>query len=148
MLRRAKSQLAHAPGADSKNEPHQGKKTSFFFQCGRAITWKHTSAASGAKIQLHNAMKRWRLCSASARAQPRKGNKETTIKMMFSFPPEERVSFSQPRKDDGARVATSRAPSQLLSTRGMGQHNNQKGAIDAKERQQRNNNQNGMFFSS
>ncbi len=70
----------------------------------RTITRKHTSAASGAKIQSHNAMQRWRLCSASARAQPRKDNKETTIKMVFSFPPEERVPFSpQPRKDDGAR---------------------------------------------
>jgi hypothetical protein len=77
-----------------------------------------------------------------------KYNKETTINMVFSFPPEERVPFSQPRKDDGARVATARAPSQLLSARGMGQHNNQKGAIGTKERQQRNNNQNGIFFSS
>ncbi len=91
-------------------------------------------------------MQRWRFCSASARAQPRKDNKETTIKMVFSFPPEERVPFSQPRKDDGARVATVRAPSQLLSVRGTGQHNNQKGAIGAKERQQRSNNQNGIFF--
>jgi len=79
----------------------------------------------------------------SSRAQPRKDNRETTIKMVFSFPPEERAPFSQPRKDDGAK-----APSQLLSTRGMGQHNNQKEAIGAKERQQRNNNQNGVFFSS
>jgi hypothetical protein len=136
------------PAGDSKNESHQEKKPSFFFQCGRAITRKHTSAASGAKIQSHNAMQRWRLCSASARAQPMKYNKETTINMVFSFPPEERVPFSQPRKDDGARVATARAPSQLLSARGMGQHNNQKGAIGTKERQQRNNNQNGIFFSS
>jgi hypothetical protein len=84
------------PAGDSKNEPHQGKKPSFFFQCGRTITRKHTSAASGAKIQSHNAMQRWRLCSASALAQPRKDNKETTIKMVFSFPPEERVpSLSQ-----------------------------------------------------
>jgi len=47
-----------------------------------------------------------------------------------------------------ARNAVARAPSQLLSARGMGQCNNQKGAIGAKERQQRNNNQNGIFFSS
>jgi hypothetical protein len=60
----------------------------------------------------------------------------------------ERAPFSQPRKDDGARVATARAPSQRLSARAMGQHNNQKGAISAKERQERNNNQNGFFFSS
>jgi hypothetical protein len=91
------------PAGDSKNEPHLEKKPSFFFQCGRTITRKHTSAASGAKIQSHNAMQRWRLCSASALAQPRKVNKETTIKMVFSFPPEERLPFSQPRKDDGAR---------------------------------------------
>ena len=69
----------------------------------RTITRKHTSAASGAKIQSHNAMQCWSLCSASVRTQPRKDNKETTIKMVFSFPPEERVPFSQPRKDDGAR---------------------------------------------
>ena len=95
------------------------------------------------------AQRRWRLCSASARTQPRKDNKETTIKMVFFFSfCEERVPFSQPRKDDGARVATARATSQVLSTRGMGQHNNQKEAIGAKERQQTNNNQNGIFFSS
>jgi hypothetical protein len=68
--------------------------------------------------------------------------------MVFSFPPEERVPFSQQRKDDGARVATARVPSQLLSARGIGQHNNKKRAIGAKESQQRNNNQNGIFFSS
>jgi hypothetical protein len=103
------------PAGDSKNEPHQEKKPSFFFQCGRTITWKHTSAASGAKIQSHNAMQRWHLCSsASARAKPRKDNKDTTIKIVFSFPPEERVPFSQPRKDDGARVATARG--RLLSS--------------------------------
>jgi hypothetical protein len=68
--------------------------------------------------------------------------------MDFSFPPEERVPFSQPRKDDGARVATMRVLSQHLSAHAMGQHNNQKGAIGAKERQERNNNQNGFFFSS
>jgi hypothetical protein len=89
-----------------------------------------------------------RLCSASAGAQPRKDKKETTIKKVFSFPPEEREPFSQPRKDDGAHVATARAPLQCLSARAMGQHNNQKGAIGAKERQERNNNQNGFFFSS
>jgi len=93
-------------------------------------------------------MQHRRLCSASARAQPRKDKRETTIKMVFSFPPEERVPLSQPRKDDGARIATARAPSQRLSARAMGQHNNQKGAIGAKERQERNNNQNGFFFSS
>jgi hypothetical protein len=114
------------PAGDSKNEPHQEKKHSFFFQCGRAITRKHTSVASSAKIQSHNAIQRWRFCSASARTQPRKDNKETTIKMVFSIPPEERVPFSQPRKDDGAHVATARAPSQLLSAHGTGQHNNQK----------------------
>jgi hypothetical protein len=44
------------------------------------------------------------------------------------------VPFSQPqpRKDDGARVATARAPSKRLSVRAMGQHNNQKGVIRAK----------------
>jgi len=68
--------------------------------------------------------------------------------MVFSFPPEERVPFSQPRKDDGVRVATARAPCQHLSARAMGQHNNQKGAIGTKERQERNNSQNGFFFSS
>jgi len=47
-----------------------------------------------------------------------------------------------------ARDAVTRAPSQLLSAHGMGQRNNQKGAIGANERQQRNNNQNGIFFSS
>jgi len=57
-------------------------------------------------------------------------------------------SFSVGAQDDGARVATARAPSQLLSVHGMGQHNDQKGAIGAKERQQRNNNQNSIFFSS
>jgi len=46
-------------------------------------------------------------------------------------------SFSVGAQDDGTRIATTRAPSQLLSTRGMGQRNNQKGAIGAKERQQR-----------
>jgi hypothetical protein len=66
--------------------------------------------------------------------------------MVFSFPPEERVPFSQPRKDDGARVATARAPSQRLSARAMRQHNNQKGVIRVKrKRQQRNNTQ--MVFS-
>jgi len=64
------------------------------------------------------------------------------------FPPEERVPFSQPRKDDSARVVTARAPSQRLSAHAMGQHNNKKRAIGTKERQQRNNNQNGFFFSS
>jgi hypothetical protein len=107
--------LTCMPAGDSKNEPHQEKKPSFFFHCGRAITWKHTSAASSAKIQSHNTMQRWHLCSsASARAQPRKDNKDTTIKIVFSFPPEERVPFSQPRKDDGARVATARG--HLLSS--------------------------------
>jgi len=43
-------------------------------------------------------------------------------------------SFSVGAHDDGVCVATARAPSQLLSTHGMGQHNNQKGAIGAKER--------------
>jgi len=57
-------------------------------------------------------------------------------------------SFSVGAQDDGTWVATTRAPSQLFSARGMGQHNNQKGAIGAKERQQRNNNQNVIFFSS
>jgi hypothetical protein len=59
-------------------------------------------------------------------------------------------SFSVGAQDDGVRVATARAPSQLLSLSacGMGQHNNKKGAIGAKEIQQRNNNQNGIFFSS
>jgi len=57
-------------------------------------------------------------------------------------------SFSVGAQDDGVRVATARAPSQLLSAHGMGQQNNQKGAIGAKEIQQRNNNQNDIFFSS
>jgi hypothetical protein len=30
--------LTCMPAGDSKNEPHQEKKPSFFFQCGRAIT--------------------------------------------------------------------------------------------------------------
>jgi hypothetical protein len=105
-----------------------------------------TSAASGTKTQSHNAMQRRRLCSASVCTQPRKDKKETTIKMVFSFPPEERVPFSQPKKDDGVHVAMARAPSQRLSVRVMGQHNNQKGAIGAKKRQERNNNQNGFFL--
>jgi hypothetical protein len=56
---------------------------------------------------------------------PRKDNKETTIKMVCSFPPEERAPFSQPRKDD-APDAVARAPSQCLSARVMERHNNQK----------------------
>jgi hypothetical protein len=116
--------------------------------CNPKETRDQTSAAIGAKTQSHIAMQRRRLCSASARTQPRKDKKETTIKIVFSFPPEERVPFSQPRKDDGAHVATARVPSQRLSAHAMGQHNNQKGAIGAKKRQERNNNQNGFFFSS
>ena len=61
--------LTCMPAGDSKNEPHQEKKSSFFFQCGHAITRKHTSAASGAKIQMHNVIESWCLCSASALAR-------------------------------------------------------------------------------
>ncbi len=117
------------------------RKKAFFllsvWACNHKETRHQTSAASGAKTQSHNAMQHQRLCSTSAHAQPRKDKKETTIKMVFSFPPEERVPFSHPRKDDGARVAMARAPSQRLSMRAMGQHNNQKGAIGTKERQER-----------
>jgi hypothetical protein len=145
--------LTCVPAGDSKNEPHREKKPSYFFlqsvwTRNHKETRHQTSAASGAMTQSHNAMQRRHLCSASACTQPRKDNKETTIKMVFSFPPKERVPFSLPRKDDGARVATARAPSQRLSVRTMGRHNNQKGAIGAKERQQRNNNQNGIFCFS
>ena len=37
----------------------------------------------------------------------------------------------------GARNAAARVPSQHLSMHAMGRHNNQKGAIGAKERQQK-----------
>jgi len=54
-------------------------------------------------------------CAAKVRLQ-RNNNQNG-----FSFPPEERVPFSQPRKDDGVRVVTARAPSQHLSACAMGQ---------------------------
>ncbi len=82
----------------------------------------------------------------SARAAKERQQRTNNNQMVFSFPPEERVPFSQPRKYDGARVATARAPSQRLSARAMRQHNNQKGVIRVKrKRQQRNNTQ--MVFS-
>jgi len=53
----------------------------------------------------------------SARAAKERQEKTTIkIQMVFSFPSEERVTFSQPRKDDGARVAT--AQGRLLSSSG------------------------------
>ena len=134
------------PAGDSKNEPHQGKKPSFFFQFGHLITQKHISAASGAKIQSHNAIESWRLCSASACARSQgKTTKKHQSKWCFLF----LLMSGHPSLSQGKlMVRVTRAPSQLLSARGMGQHNNQKGAIGTKERQQRNNNQNDVFFSS
>ena len=79
--------LTCMPAGDSKNEPHQEKKPSFFFQRGRAI------------------------------------NMETHIS-------------SQRRQDSIAQRDAVLEPLQRLSARA------------AKERQQRNNNQNGVFFSS
>ena len=60
--------------------------------------------------------------------------------MVFSFPPEERVPFSQPRKDDGACVAT--APGRV----GWDNTTIKKGTIGAKERKKRNNNQKVYFL--
>jgi len=113
---------------DSKNEPHWEKSPLSPFSVGtQSQGIRHqTSAASGAKTQSHNAIQHMSLCIASAHAQPRKVEKESSIKMVFSFPPEERVPFSQPRKDDGACIATVRAPSQPLSTRAMGQRKTSK----------------------
>jgi hypothetical protein len=85
-----------------------------------------------------------RLSASTAKERQQRNNNQNG----FSFPPEERVPFSQPRKGDDAHFTTARVPSQRLSARAMGQHNNQKGAIGTKERQQRNNNQNGVFFFS
>ena len=70
------------PAGDSKNEPHQEEKPSFFFQ------WDNTTI----KKEQNN------------RHQGKKKKKQQS-KSVFSFPPEEREPFSffQPRKDDGAR---------------------------------------------
>jgi hypothetical protein len=138
------------PAGDSKNEPHREKKPSFFFQCGRAITRKQDIEHQQPAVPRHNHTTR---CSAGTFAAPQRARSQGKTRKKqqskwFFFPPEERVPFSQPRKDDGVRVATARAPSQRLSAHAMGQHNNQKGAIGAKERQERNNNQNGFSFSS
>ena len=57
--------------------------------------------------------------------------------MVFSFPPEERVPFSQPRKDDGARVVT--APGRMD---GKTQQSKRKNRRQGKKK--RNNNQKGI----
>ena len=107
--------LTCMPAGDSKNEPHQEKSLLSSFSVG-AQSHGNTHCSQGRQDSI--AQMQRRLCSASARAQPRKDKKKTTIKiqMVFSFPPEERVPFSQPRKDGGARVATARG--RLLSSSG------------------------------
>ena len=98
--------LTCMPAGDSKNEPHQGKKPSFFFQCERAITRKQDIKHQQPAAPSHNHTTG---CSVGAFAAPQRKHSQgkTTKKQqsnwVFSFPPEERVPFSQPRKDHGAQ---------------------------------------------
>ena len=97
------------------------KKPSFFFQCGRSITRKTSSAK-----QSHSVMRRSTFFSALACAlQPMKDkNKETTINMVFLF----FLRRGRPSLSQGnmmARDTVARAP-QCLSTCVMGRHNNPK----------------------
>jgi len=142
--------LTCMPSGDSKNEPHQGKKPSFFFQRGHAITWKHTSAASDAKIQSHNAMQRWRLCSASACVQPRKEKKKQQSKSAFSFPPEERCpSLSQGKMMARALLQGEGAFSApQCAWDGKTQQSKRNGTIGAKERKKETTIKKCIFFSS
>ncbi len=128
--------------------PTGEKKPSFFFLCGCAITRKQDIKHQQPAAPRHNHTTR---CSAGAFAVPQhahsqgKTRKKQQSKWFFFF----LLRRGCPSLSQGkmmVRNAVARAPSQYLSVRTMGQHINQKGAIGAKERQQRNNNQNVFSF--
>jgi len=155
--------VAHVPGAskiltflkcmpagDSKNEPHQEKKPSFFFQRGRAINMEtHISSqrrqdsiaqCDAALAPLHAAPQR-------APSQGKKKKKQQS-KSVFSFPPEERCPSRQGKMMACAllqREGAFSAPQRAWDA-GTTQQSKRNGTIGAKERNLRNNNQKVNFL--
>ena len=80
--------LTCMPAGDSKNEPHQEKKPSFFFQRGRAINMEtHISSQRGEDSIAQCDAQRWRLCMQRLSARPAKERKKrnNNQKVYFLF---------------------------------------------------------------
>jgi hypothetical protein len=65
--------LTCMPAGDSKNKPHREKKPSFFFQCGRAITWKQDIKHQQPAAPRHNHTTR---CSTGTFAAPQRARSQ------------------------------------------------------------------------
>jgi len=77
--------LTCMPAGDSKNEPHQEQKPSFFFQCGRAITWKHTLQPGAPRFNRTNAAAPLqRLSARAAKERQEKNNNQNSNGVFFS----------------------------------------------------------------